>query len=162
MSRTLSAAAEAALYGPQTGEVFLHLLEIDHADLVAPIRLVDNTEDVVSNGNTYTAFPFAVSLPPDQEGELPRVQLVIDNVTQLLIAEVRSISSPFTVSLSVIMASDPDTVEAGPWAFEAKSAEYDVQRMTCTLAYESLLQEPFPYLLYTPGNYPGLFQAVDR
>lgn len=160
MSRSLSTAARAALYGPQTAEVFLHLLEIDHADLVTPIRLVDNTEDIVSNGDTYTAFPFSVSLPPDQEGELPRVQLVVDNVTQLLIAEVRSIATAFTVSLSVVMASDPDTVEAGPWAFEAKSVEYDVQRLTFTLAYESLLQEPFPYPIYSPVDYPGLFAAV--
>lgn len=162
MSRTVSAAAREALYGAQTAEVFLHLLVIDHADLVAPIRLVNNTENIVSAGNTYTAFPFEVNLPPDQEGELPRVQLVVDNVTQLLVEEVRSISSPFTVSLSVVMASAPDTVEAGPFEFEAKSAEYDVQRMVFTLAYESLLQEPFPYLSYTPSNYPGLFQAVDR
>lgn len=160
--RTISAAARAALYAPQTSQVFLNLLEISHDEMVTPIRLVDNNEDVVSGGNTYTAFPIVVQRPPDQEGTLPRVQLTVTNVTREFIDEVRSIASPFTITISVVMASSPDTVESGPYEFESLSCEYDAQNITFTLGYEALMQEPFPYQIYDPTNYPGLFQAVDE
>lgn len=162
MSRSISASARSALYAQETAAVFLNLLTIDHADLPSPIRLVDNTQDVTAGADTYTAFPFVLELPADQEGEVPRATLTIDNVSQELTAEVRSISSPFTVELSVVMASSPSTVEAGPFSFTSTSVEYDVQRMTFTLAYENLLQEPFPATTYAPSNYPNLFKAVDR
>lgn len=157
--RTISTNARAALYAAQSDEVWLQLLTVEHDDIATPIRLVCNTEDVVSRGDTYTAFPFEISIPATAQ---ETVELVVDNVTRELIEEVRGIDTPLTLTLEVVLASDPDTVEAGPFAFQSRAVEYDVQRMRFTLAYEPLLQEPFPAYTYTPIEYPGLFQAVDR
>ena len=74
----------------------------------------------------------------------------------------RSIATPLSITLEVVTASDPDTVEAGPFEFQSRAVEYDVQTMRFTLAFEPLLSEPFPAYTYTPLDYPGLFQAVDR
>lgn len=162
MSRTISTTARAALYGQETAQVFLNLLTISHADLPASILLADNSKDVTVGANTYLAFPFLLELPADQEGETPRATLTIDNVSQQLLAQVRTITTPFDISLSVVLASSPSTVEAGPFSFRPTDVAYDVQRMTFSLAYEQLLQEPFPATTYAPTNYPNLFRAVDR
>lgn len=160
--RTLSSNARAALYAAQTAEVFLQLLTIEHDDLVAPIRLVDNTEAIVSAGETFDPFPFRIVLPAETDTELPTVELVVDNVSRELLEEVRSISTPFTVTLEIVLASDPDTVEAGPFLFESRSASYDVQTLRFELGAETFMTEPFPADIYTPTTYPGLFEGVDR
>ncbi len=157
--RSISTDGRAALYAAQTDDVWLQLLTIEHADIVTPIRLVNNTEDVVSRGDTYTAFAFDLSLPATAQES---VELTVDNVTRELIDEVRTIDTPLTITMEIVRAADPDTVEAGPFEYQSRAVEYDVQRMRFTLAYEPLLNEPFPAHTYTPIDYPGLFQAVDR
>ena len=68
MARTVSATLEAAVYEQETNEIFHILLEIAHTDMSATLRFVNNTEDVVSNGDTYTAFPFLIDFPPAPVG----------------------------------------------------------------------------------------------
>lgn len=157
--RSISAAGRAALYAAQTDDIWLQLLTIEHSSLGTPIRLAANTEAVTSRSDTYLAFPFAIALPATGQES---VELIVDNVSRELIDEVRSIDTPLTITLEVVRAADPDTVEAGPFEFQSRAVEYDVQRMRFTLAYEPLLNEPFPAYSYTPLDYPGLFQAVDR
>jgi len=157
--RSISTAGRAALYAAQTDDIWLQLLTIEHSSIGTPIRLAANTEAVVSRGDTYLAFPFEIALPATGQES---VELIVDNVSRELIDEVRSIDTPLTITLEVVRAADPDTVEAGPFEFQSRAVEYDVQRMRFTLAYEPLLNEPFPAHSYTPIDYPGLFQAVDR
>ena len=157
MARSVSATLEAAVYAQQTDEIFLILLAISHADMSETLRFVNNTEDVVSGGETYTAFPFAIDLPSDTEDSLPSVQLVIDNIDRSIIEELRSIDSAPTIAVSVILASDPDTIECGPLSFSLKSIDYDAKVITAQLGFEDILNEPFPAGTFTPTDFPGLF-----
>lgn len=158
--RDTSTAARAALYAPQTAQAFLHLVTVEHDDLVTPIRLVDNLTDIVSGGDTYTAFPIRVVLPPDVPGELPQLDLVVDAVDQTIIAAIRSIATPPTITIEVIMASTPDVIECGPFVFDATSVEYNAAELRFRLEVERILTEPYPAGLFTPGHFPMLFQAV--
>ena len=160
--RDTSTAARAALYAPQTAAVFLHLLTIDHDDMPSPVRFVDNLTDIVSNGDTYTAFPFRAVLPADVDNELPQLDLIVDNVTRELVDEVRSIATPATVSIDVVIADDPYTIEAGPFLMEVVTAVYTATEMKLTLTGERLLNEPYPVGLFTPLLFPLLFNAVGR
>lgn len=55
--------------GPPTGEI--------------AARLVNNNEDIVFQGNTYTAFPFKISFGADTStGEIPKFKLMVSNVTR--------------------------------------------------------------------------------
>lgn len=159
--RTLSSNARAALYAAQTSQVLLRLLTIEHDDLGTPLRLVDNTEAIVSDGETFQPFPFVMALPAETENELPTVELIVDNVSRELLEEVRSISTPFTIILAVVLASSPDTVEAS-YRLESRSATYDAQSIRFQLGAEAFMVEGFPTLTYTPTTNPGLFEAVDR
>lgn len=157
MSRTVSAAAKQALFGQETDEAFLMLLTIDHEDLAVPIRVANNVEDVVSRGDTYVAFAFEIDLPGESAEALARPRLRIDNVDRQIVDALRLIDSAPSVVMEIVMASTPDTVEAGPFNMTLERAQYDELVVTGELAFEDILNEPFPGESYTPDKFPGLF-----
>ena len=157
MSRTLSAAARQAMFAQETDKVFLMILEIDHDDMVTPIRVVNNYENITSNGDVYTAYPFLFSLPDEFEDQLTQVDLVITNVNRLLVDNVRSFSSPLTVTMNVILSDSPDTIEAGPFIMSMREVKYDALKLTGTCSFQDILNESYPEGSYTPADYPGLF-----
>ncbi|MFQ5954023.1 MAG: DUF1833 family protein [Kiloniellales bacterium] len=158
MPRSLSATLQAAANAQETTEVFLMLLTIDHADLAAPTRIVNNTKAIISNGNTFTAYPFEISLPDDDPERPPEVTVAIDNVAQDIIQALRQVSSPLSFDLEVVLASDPNTVEIGPLKLEMTSADWDAGVIRGRLAYPELLDESYPADTYNPALYPGLFK----
>jgi len=157
VSRTLSAAARNAIFASQTAEAFLVLLTLDHPTWGAPVRVTSDAVDTASRGYTYKPFPFLVSLPEERDDALARVRLTIDNVDRSIIAALRPLTSPPTVTLEVVLASSPDTLEAGPFDFTLRNVEYDALTITGDLMFEDVLNEPFPAGSFTPASYPGLF-----
>lgn len=162
MSYALSTTGKASIFAASTAQVWLHLLTIDHDDLASPIRLVDNTEAVISRGDTYLPFAFRPQIPAEVDGQLPKVELQIDAVDQTIIAALEVLQTPPTITLEVVMAGTPDTVERGPWYFTIRSLNYNALTIRSELTYEALTAEPFPYRRFTPTEFPGLFNAVDR
>lgn len=157
MSRSLSATARRAAFAAESGEVFLTLFTITHADLDAPLRLVCNTEDITSRGSLYVGCPFEFELPADDGESVPRVTVRIDNVDREIVRSLRSIMTPPTVSMEVILASSPDFVEAGPFVMTLKSATYDALVVEGELGVEDTLGTPYPSGTFNPADYPGLF-----
>jgi len=83
---------------------------------------------------------------------------VVDNVDREVLQQIREVSGVPKVTMEVILASSPDTVEAGPFDFSLKQASYDVLAITGTLGYEDdILNQRVPAMSYTPSNSPGLF-----
>lgn len=157
MSRTVSADAIKAVNSAQTDEVFLIILTLSHADLASDICVVNDLVDIVSNGVTYTAFPFSISLQGENPENLTNAQLRIDNVDRRIITALRSIDSPPTITLSVILSSSPDTVELGPVEFVLRNASYDSQAVSGELVYEERLDAHIPQHQFRPKWFPGLF-----
>lgn len=157
MSRTLSPAAVRELLAQSSGEVFVLLLTLTHASMPA-VRLASNTEAVTSRGQVFLAFPFSLDLPADLAEQLVTVQLSISNVDRRLVQALRSIADPIAVTLEVVTAGSPDTVEVGPYLFDMQSVSYNAASITATLSYEPILNEPFPAGSFTPQSFPQLFQ----
>jgi hypothetical protein len=155
--RSLTAATRDALYAAQTGEVFLFLLKLSHEDMV-PMYFVNNPVDVVSNGETYMAFPFDLTLPDDREDTITRIQLVIDNVDRRIVTAVRSIDTPAMFTISVIRAAEPNVLVAGPTSCTLRNVTYGALTVSGDLApHENVMDEPTPQHTYTPATAPGLF-----
>lgn len=167
---TLSAGAVAALTAQQTPSAVLYGVAIDHASLDAPRLFVANTEDIVADGDTYTAAPFQVQLPEQAEGKLPRVQLTIDNVGASvhndLTSILRSISEPVSVDLFVFFVADPvgaarpieASIEQGPLRLYTQQALFTEQAIILTLGLEDVLNITIPGLSFTPAIVPGAVQ----
>lgn len=155
VGRTLSAAATQSLTAETTGEVWLYLITINHADLPAPIRLVSNVEDIVSNGETYVGLPFAIELPDEGE-RAGEARIRVDNVRREITEWVRSMTGPPTVDIQVILADSPDTIELEISGLTMRDVTYDAVAVTGYLRAEDLTVEPVAEII-TPARFPGLF-----
>lgn len=151
-----SGPAIIAANAENTEEAWIVLIKIEHASLAQPLCVANNPENVVSNGVTFLAGAFSVSMPDDIEG-VPSVQLEIDNVDRAIVDAARAIDSPASVTLYVVLGSTPNTIEAGPFGMTLAEVRYDALKVTGTLIYEDLLNEQFPAQTFNPARYPGLF-----
>ncbi len=158
MSRTLSSTALAALFAQETGECLLYLIEFDHADWGAPVRVVNNNEDVVSGGDTYSAYPVKMTLPSEDAGR-PQVQtkLVIGNVDRQVVSLFRALSTMPTCAVSIALGSTPSTIEYGPASFLVTDYSYTKHTVEMSLSFENILNEPIPADTFNPADYAGLF-----
>ena len=136
-------------------------MTINNAELADPIYIAKSRTDVVSRSNTYVGVPFAVDLPQEREGEAPRVQLGVGNVSQIITSAIRTITNAADTKLEVVLASNPDVVEAGPFDFTLKDVEVDALVARGDLSYEDLLNEPSPGDLISPSTFPGTFRAIN-
>ena len=153
----VTSVALQAINAQNTGEVFLTLLTLSHPLLTSSLRFVNNITDIVSNGHTYTAWAFELPFPELGGDTLPSLTLTIDNVDPSIAEGIRSIVTPIDVQMAWIIASDPDTIQYGPLYLRMKGVEVTLTQISGSLAFEDLLNEPFPFETYTPGSYPGLF-----
>jgi hypothetical protein len=155
--RTLSPAALASAFAESTGEVWLLLCTIEHPDIEGDaLRFVNNMESVTSRGELYIAFPFTVELPGEDAENLGEARLRIDNIDRMIVEVIRTISSPPTVTLEVVLASSPDAVEASFEGMTLRAVSYDAQAVSGVLKFEDIAGEPMS-LQMTPQRFPGMF-----
>lgn len=154
----LTAAATAALMAHQTGDALIALLTLDHADLADPLRVARNTVDVVSRGETYAARAFAVTLPQDDGETLATVRLTLDNVDRAFTEAVRTIDSPLDATIELVLASAPDTVEAGPWIFSARNAGWNASQIEFELGHEDVLNREHLPVALDPWHAPAMYR----
>lgn len=163
MPRVLSGPAFRAMFSQETGEVFLICLTLTHANWPNPVYVVYNnqpiTRTIASVPTVFLPALFEINLPEEVADKIPEVRITIDNVDRSIIDLIALITGTrVQVVLEVVLASSPDTVEAGPFTFWMLSATYDAQKITGVLGYEdTVLNSEFPKLKYTPVNSHGLF-----
>jgi hypothetical protein len=133
---------------------------IYRAGLISPVRVVNDRVPLFRGGNEYAPFPFEIPLPDEREDGLHGVQLRIDAVDRSIITALRQVRGPLEVQLSVVLASQPDIVEAGPYVFALDKANYNAVTITGALEFEDIINEPIPGDAFTPGNFPGVFEGV--
>lgn len=154
--RTLSSTALGSAFAPQTDEVWLVLLTITHPSLAAPLRFVNDYQSLVSRSNVFLAFPFEVEFP-EQDADSPgEARLTIDNIDRSIVNTIRSISSPPEVMMEVVLASQPDTVEAVFSGLILRNVTYDAVKVSGVLRFEDIMTEPVSVQM-TPARFPGMF-----
>lgn len=157
MSRNVSSITRQALQGAQTEKVFLILITIDHPDLVSPLHLVNNNEDIISNGVTYQGMAFKFTPPVEEDGTIKNTKILIDNVDRQLVLAVRSITSAPTLVASIIRSDAPDVIEAGPWNFIVRNVSYNVMQVSGELVPDNPLRLYASQLSYRNIEFPGLY-----
>jgi hypothetical protein len=152
--------AIASLFRQHSDDVWLVLLTISHPSMTT-VRVVNNTEPIVSNGQAYSAFPFQIQLPQDAAERMATATLTISNVDRSLVDEIRTIAGRPTVSIAVIAAARPDDVEFGPLEFELSGVQWNAEAISGQLTYEPVMQQPFPAGVFDPQRFPGLFGRTE-
>ncbi len=156
MSNTLSAELLAQLYAQESNDPFLTLVTLSH-DSFDDIRLVNNTENIISNGLEFIAFPMRITLPKDDGETLREVAIEFDNVGLELIEEIRTVTDFIDVSLQMVLASIPDEIQFSFNELKIQSITYNSKRVSAKLFMDSFLNTEISGEKYTPLIFPGLF-----
>jgi hypothetical protein len=121
------------------------------------LRVVANTEDVVSRGMVFQATHFEINLPNDDGETFPYVELKIANVDGLLIQAIRAFRNPPEMTLEIVLSDMPDLVERKVDFLRLSSCEFNALTISGRLSVESSLTNRFPAYDYNPSAFPGLF-----
>lgn len=158
MAKAYSSEYKSTLAAVSAPESPLMLLQIDHVDLVAPIRVVSDTQNIVSNGNTFIAYPFKFILPSDYENQLPKAKIEISNVGRDLMEwiETSAGAAGTTIRFMQIMRSRPNQIE-----WEITMSLYNVQvtptAISGELGFENLFNKPAISIQYRPFTAAAIF-----
>ena len=160
MPRPYSDAAKRAIHGVDTSaeDTPQLLLEIEHPDLAAPIRVVQGNVDFDHQGNTFQALEFEAHLPEDLERGEPRAKLELDNVGRELVQwlEVSRGGAGATARFIQARRADPDTRE---WkvVMDLENVDMDPLKVRADLQFDTLANQPAIAVRYTPDTAPGIF-----
>lgn len=158
MPRGYSSATLTEIHATSSSDPPLALLEITHAGLVSPVRVVNAAESIVSNGNTFVALAFAVTIPDETEGKLPRAQLMIDNIGRELMQwlDTSGGGSGASVRFMQVRRSVPDVIEY-EITLDLMNVRATSRTVSGDLGFESFLDRPAVSVRYDPRTAPGLF-----
>lgn len=158
MARIYSSDFKSTLAQVSAPESAFVLLEINHPELATPVRVVNDTQDLVSNGETYIAIPFRCTFPDDFENQLPKARLSVDNVGKELMywIETSGGGNGSLITISQVMRSRPDTIESSI-TMNLYNVSCNMTEVSGELGYENLFYKKAIALQYRPNNSPGIF-----
>jgi hypothetical protein len=120
------------------------------------LRVVNNTEQIVSRGDTFEPTAFEITLPTDDGELLPKVQLEISNVSGEIMSWIRGFHVAPNLKLEIVLSTQPDTVERSIDFLKLTSVDYDSLTISGTLLVENVLSAGYGSV-YSPFEFPGLF-----
>lgn len=158
MPRPKSPRFRRAAAALSTDELPLILITVEHPLLAEPIRLVNDTQDVVSNGHNYRACRFGFTWPDDEQRQSPRAQLVIGNNHSDVGAffERSHGGRGSVVTAAQIMRSAPDFRE-DELVLDLSGVEVSTTEAAGRLGYDDILNKASVPITYRPDTAPGLF-----
>ena len=168
----LTQAIKEAYAAAPDGEIVYNTIEMRHPSFTAPIRVVNNYEDILarledtapanpSTNQTFVAFPFMFTPPPQVEGSLPEATLEIDNATREIVGYLeQAITSPNKIDvtwrpyLSTQLLSGPQLDP--PLHLQITEISVDLFRVSARCVFNNLINVSFPSELYKIEDFPGL------
>ena len=161
MAQAYTDEYKSTLAAVSAPEAPLMLLEINHPELPAPVRVVADTENITSNGNVYQAFPFRFVLPSDYENQLPKARIAIDNVGKDLMQWIENSDggAGSTVKLSTVMRSRPSQIE---WTITMSmfNIQVNAREVSAELGFENLFAKPAISIQYRPETCNAIFSYL--
>lgn len=156
MTLNISQRMRQAMFAQDTDEIVLTFLRLSREEWADDLRLVNNGENVVSQGEEYTAFPFVVTLPEDSSDAHPVISVTADNVSRELVQEIRKQTTPIEAVVYFALFDTPDTLEI-ELAGEITSLRYTADVIETTISIEPTLERALIGKIMNPENTPGIY-----
>lgn len=156
---SLSTPARAALQRVNDPQGLLWLLTITGGGLPDPVRLVNDTRNLVSGGETFLGgLAIEVVPPKDAAKEAPRAQLRIDNIGRELLAELEKLplGAELMGRIQFVYRATPDYIEYD-FSSPLGRVRADVFTLTSSMGPTELMRWPATNLRFDPTTAPGLF-----
>lgn len=157
MPRFLPAAARTSLEAPSSADAFLVLAAILDSDRTVLLRVAANNEAIISRGMTFTAYPFGLALPNEDDQQQPVATVTIDNVDPAILLTLRGLDEPPQMLLEVVRAADPDAVLMATPLMTLRGLDITPAAITGKLSPDNSYFLEYPAASYTPQAWPGLF-----
>lgn len=156
--RNFSDNAKENLLATSADEPFLILLEITHPDLTIPVRIVDDVQNIISNGDEYIALPFRINLPDDLNGQIPQATLEVDNVGRELTTwlEISRGGAGAKCRIMQVLRSDPDLIELDI-TLDLTQLSINNQFVQAKVGFVNVLGQTSTLTTFTPTTAPGLW-----
>ena len=139
------------------GELPINLLIFRHPNIAQPLRLVTDMVDIVSKGNTYTAFDVKPILPQQGASLKPYFTLVVNNAErqfQPFLARTKG-AKDVSVDIIQIVRSTPDIWEI-QLPFSVLSTKLTNQQVAFEIGIKDSSLLPGLPILYNSQNTPGI------
>lgn len=158
MTRPLTDNLKANLIRTQ-GEEPVNLLEIFSEQVFTDrIRVTDSIREIVSNGQTYTPFPFALVIHTDQSNEAPQAKIELSNISRAITRWLEQLQGApkAKVRHMKVQVSDPDTLEVDI-TYDLKNITINRQTISGRLGFDETISRIGNVTQYRKENSPGLF-----
>ena len=121
-------------------------------------RFAKNYESVFSRGNLFKPGSFSAAIPEEPEDDVPSIEFSFSATeTDIVQKLTNSVESPM-IRLEIVLESDVDTVEAGPFDFGVNNFQVQGASVRVEAVFEPLLDLAVPQVTFTPTFFPGLFK----
>ena len=162
MAERLTQPAREEAYAPHSKAAWLMCVTIDHPGIEdGPLRVVNDNKDLVRivDGQevTFTAYPFQIDLPPDDEEGQGRTPVTIWDPAGTITATVRGLRPAPEAMLELVVSKDPNTVERGPILLVLKERESSDGEINAEFGIEDILDHRAQDDTMSPGKLPGIF-----
>jgi len=129
------------------------------------IRLVKNTEDITYDGDTWTHFPFQLSIvESNSDGRIPQVTLKVCNITRLLTPYLESLDGGIGSTVQVIVVNNKllsEDYSELELEFSVMGCDADAYWGTSTLRMINPLNQRFPLYRYLATHCSWTFKAAE-
>lgn len=155
---TLSTKGKTNVLATSAKESLLELAEITHQDLAVPIRVVNDTQNLISNGNEFIACGFSLNWPDDVGTQLPQASVSVDNVGRELTVWLEQSNGGRGAKMRIMAAlrSSPDVLEADV-TLDLGGLSITNQSVDGTLGFKNTLERPAVAVRFDPQTSPGIF-----
>lgn len=159
--RTIDSAVIAQFYKQQGGFAVPALVAITHgvAGYLNPLRLVNNTENIVYDGDTYYPYPFTFDPPDLASDKIANGKFTICAIDQMIARIIRSTETPPTLifkAVCVIVGTTTVIEPVASWSFTLREISGNEKVISATLEYENRLMYATPSVEYLPQDFPGV------
>jgi len=139
-------------------EPMLMLLEITHADLAVPIRVVNDNQKITVLGNEYIACPFQITLADDQDQQVPKAAVSVDNIGRELTTWLETSNGGKGAKLRVmaVLPSSPDILEVD-MKMDLSGLSINNETVDGELGYRNTMMRAAVGMRYDPISSPGVF-----
>lgn len=136
----------------------VELLQVTNPSFSGPMYICNDVQDFVSQGQVYIALPFRFTLPDDVAGQMPRMQLQIDNVGRHFSDELeRLLPGTTTMAKLIIISRDqPDTHVHTFW-LPLVQVSVSGAAVSAYCGVDQLARQAACKLVANPFTLPGIF-----
>lgn len=158
MARNFSPQARRNINATSADEPLLVLVEITHADLAVPARFVNDTVGIEVEGNTFVKCRFDLTLPDDQDEQVPSAKLEVDNIgrelTQWL--EYSGGGKGARCRLIMVLRSNPSNLEFD-MTMDLSGLVVTNFRVSGDLGFKNTLMQSASTMRFDSTTSPGIF-----